>query len=82
MTVFRVGNDAAPRTVVALARPASPSHPDNGKGSGAGLIARELERYDTQLHEYVQLAARLGGEPVRAALYFPLLGIFRERVAV
>jgi ATP-dependent exoDNAse (exonuclease V) beta subunit len=48
---------------------------------GAGLeefLARELERYRPQLEGYRGLAAQLGPEPVRAALYFPLLGEFRE----
>jgi hypothetical protein len=48
---------------------------------GGGLEAfldREVERYEPQLKKYVELAAALGPEPVRAALYFPLLGEFRE----
>ncbi|HYB32409.1 MAG TPA: UvrD-helicase domain-containing protein [Steroidobacteraceae bacterium] len=43
-----------------------------------GFLARELERYRPQLEGYRALAAQLGPEPVRAALYFPLLGAFRE----
>jgi ATP-dependent helicase/nuclease subunit A len=43
-----------------------------------GFLARELERYRPQLEDYRGLAAQLGPEPVRAALYFPLLGEFRE----
>jgi ATP-dependent exoDNAse (exonuclease V) beta subunit len=49
--------------------------------AGGGLdefIGRELERYAGQLRLYVQLARGLGPEPVRAALYFPWLGEFRE----
>ncbi|HEY7888486.1 MAG TPA: UvrD-helicase domain-containing protein [Steroidobacteraceae bacterium] len=42
------------------------------------FINRELERYRGQLEKYAALAGALGPEPVRAALYFPLLGIFRE----
>ena len=42
------------------------------------FIARELERYRGQLEKYAALARALGPQPVRAALYFPLLGIFRE----
>jgi ATP-dependent exoDNAse (exonuclease V) beta subunit len=48
---------------------------------GGGLEAfldEELERYRAQLRTYAQLARALGPEPVRAALYFPLLGAFRE----
>jgi ATP-dependent exoDNAse (exonuclease V) beta subunit len=42
------------------------------------FIAQELERYRGQLQTYTALARGLGPEPVRAALYFPLLGVFRE----
>ncbi|MGP8035040.1 MAG: UvrD-helicase domain-containing protein [Steroidobacteraceae bacterium] len=48
---------------------------------GGGLeefLAQELERYSAQLATYRELAGGLGPEPVRAALYFPLLGAFRE----
>jgi ATP-dependent exoDNAse (exonuclease V) beta subunit len=48
---------------------------------GGGLeafIEREIERYRPQLESYADLVAAVGPEPVRAALYFPLLGIFRE----
>lgn len=48
---------------------------------GGGLEAfldEELERYRAQLRTYAQLARALGPEPVRAALYFPLLGALRE----
>ena len=47
---------------------------------GASLeafLARELERYRPQLAVYAALARALGPEPVRAGLYFPLLGVFR-----
>lgn len=47
-------------------------------GGLAEFIGEELERYRGQLQTYATLARGLGPEPVRAALYFPLLGIFRE----
>jgi ATP-dependent exoDNAse (exonuclease V) beta subunit len=43
-----------------------------------GFLARELERYRGQLQTYAALARALGPQPVRAGLYFPLLGAFRE----
>lgn len=52
-----------------------------GVHAGGGLeefIASELQRYAPQLRLYAELAGRLGGEPVRTALYFPWLGILRE----
>ncbi|MGH8298642.1 MAG: UvrD-helicase domain-containing protein [Steroidobacteraceae bacterium] len=42
------------------------------------FIDQELERYRGQLATYAALAGGLGAEPVRAALYFPLLAVFRE----
>jgi ATP-dependent helicase/nuclease subunit A len=48
---------------------------------GGGLeafLAEEVARYRPQLETYRQLAGALGPEPVRAALYFPLLQAFRE----
>jgi ATP-dependent exoDNAse (exonuclease V) beta subunit len=48
---------------------------------GGGLEAflkREMERYRPQLETYVALARGLGSNPVRAGLYFPLIGAFRE----
>jgi len=52
-----------------------------GVHAGGGLqefVAREMARYAGQLRLYTQLARGLGPEPVRAALYFPWLGEFRE----
>jgi ATP-dependent exoDNAse (exonuclease V) beta subunit len=49
--------------------------------SGGGLdefLERELLRYAPQLRLYAALASRLGPQRVRAALYFPWLGEFRE----
>ena len=43
-----------------------------------GFLQQEMQRYRAQLEDYVGLARALGPEPVRAALYFPLLGAFRE----
>ena len=43
-----------------------------------GFLAHELERYRAQLEGYRALARELGPEPVRAGLYFPLLGAFQE----
>jgi ATP-dependent helicase/nuclease subunit A len=48
---------------------------------GAGLeefLDRELDRYRPQLERNMALARRLGPEPVKAALYFPLMGELRE----
>jgi ATP-dependent exoDNAse (exonuclease V) beta subunit len=42
------------------------------------FLQSEMQRYRPQLQRYAALAAGLGPEPVRAALYFPLLGEFRE----
>jgi hypothetical protein len=49
--------------------------------SGGGLEAfleREVERYRPQLERYALLARRLGPEPVRVGLYFPLMRAWRE----
>jgi ATP-dependent exoDNAse (exonuclease V) beta subunit len=48
---------------------------------GAGLeefLDREQERYRPQLERYATLMRRLGPEPVRLGLYFPLLATWRE----
>jgi ATP-dependent helicase/nuclease subunit A len=51
---------------------------------GAGLAAfldAERDRYAPQLARYRRLFAALDGRPVRTALYFPLLGGWREIAA-
>jgi len=48
---------------------------------GGGLetfLEQEMARYRPQLETYMALARGLGPQPVRAGLYFPLLGTFRE----
>ena len=48
---------------------------------GSGLdefLDREVERYRPQLDRYAKLAQRLGAQPVRLGLYFPLMGAWRE----
>lgn len=47
-------------------------------GDTEAFLERELARYRGQLESHAQLVRRLGPEPVRAALYLPLLGAFRE----
>jgi hypothetical protein len=44
----------------------------------AEFLDRELDRYRNQLERNIALARRLGPEPVKAALYFPLMGELRE----
>jgi len=48
---------------------------------GAGLdefLDREQERYRPQLERYASLLRKLGPQPVRLGLYFPLLDAWRE----
>ena len=48
---------------------------------GGGLeefLDREQQRYALQLERYAELARRLGAEPVRVGLYFPLQPAWRE----
>ena len=47
-------------------------------GAIGAFLEEQVVRYTPQLARYASLAAQLGAEPVRAALYFPLLGEFRE----
>jgi len=49
--------------------------------AGGGLeefLEREVERYRPQLQRYAMLAKKLGPEPVRVGLYFPLMRAWRE----
>jgi len=47
-------------------------------GAVGQFIDREAERYRPQMQRYAAMASHIDGSPVRAALYFPLLGVFRE----
>ncbi len=47
-------------------------------GDLEGFLAQEAERYRPQLVRYAELARHSGAGRLRAALYFPLLGEFRE----
>jgi ATP-dependent helicase/nuclease subunit A len=54
-----------------------------GEHSGGGreaFLDLQVERYRLQLERYAVLARRLGPEPVRVALYFPLMRAWREWV--
>jgi ATP-dependent helicase/nuclease subunit A len=51
--------------------------------TGGGIeefLDREVERYRAQLERYAILARKLGPEPVRVGLYFPLMPAWREWV--
>ena len=49
------------------------------QGSGVEqFLDREVERYRAQLHRYGRLVQKLGPEPVRLGLYFPLMRAWRE----
>jgi ATP-dependent exoDNAse (exonuclease V) beta subunit len=47
-------------------------------GDLEGFLAQEAQRYGPQLQRYAELAGQHGAGRTRAALYFPLLGEFRE----
>jgi ATP-dependent helicase/nuclease subunit A len=48
-------------------------------GSGVEeFLDREVERYSSQLQRYARFAKKLGPEPVRLGLYFPLMRAWRE----
>jgi ATP-dependent helicase/nuclease subunit A len=51
---------------------------------GGGLeefLDSEVLRYRPQLHRYAILAKKLGPEPIRLGLYFPLMRAWREWAA-
>jgi ATP-dependent helicase/nuclease subunit A len=51
---------------------------------GGGLeefLDSEVLRYRPQLHRYAELAKKLGPEPIRLGLYFPLMRAWREWAA-
>jgi ATP-dependent exoDNAse (exonuclease V) beta subunit len=50
-------------------------------GSLEEFLDREVDRYRSQLQRYALLAKRLGPEPVRLGLYFPLMRAWREWAA-
>jgi len=50
----------------------------HGGGALAEFLDREVERYRPQLQRYALLARKLGPEPVRVGLYFPLMRAWRE----
>jgi len=50
----------------------------HGGGAREDFLDREVERYRPQLERYALLAQRLGPEPVRVGLYFPLMRAWRE----
>jgi ATP-dependent exoDNAse (exonuclease V) beta subunit len=47
-------------------------------GDREAFLDEEVKRYEAQLRRYVHLARHLGPQPVRAGLYYPLLGAWRE----
>ena len=47
-------------------------------GAVEQFLQDEVQRHGPQLRRYASLARALGPEPLRLALYFPLLGAFRE----
>lgn len=46
-------------------------------GAVEQFLDNEVERYRAQMLRYTALAEALGPEPVRTALYFPLMGVLR-----
>jgi len=53
---------------------------EHSGGGREAFLDLQVERYRPQLERYAALARRLGPEPVRVALYFPLMRAWREWV--
>jgi ATP-dependent helicase/nuclease subunit A len=51
---------------------------EHSGGGREAFLDLQVERYRSQLERYAVLARRLGPEPVRVALYFPLMRAWRE----
>jgi ATP-dependent helicase/nuclease subunit A len=51
---------------------------EHSGGGREAFLDLQVERYRPQLERYAALASRLGPEPVRVALYFPLMRAWRE----
>ena len=51
---------------------------EHSGGGREAFLDLQVERYRPQLERYAALARRLGPEPVRVALYFPLMRGWRE----
>jgi ATP-dependent helicase/nuclease subunit A len=52
-----------------------------GSHTGGGIdefLDREQERYSQQLQAYARVMSRLEDNPIRLALYFPLMAGWRE----
>jgi ATP-dependent exoDNAse (exonuclease V) beta subunit len=50
----------------------------HGGGSLDEFLEREVVRYRPQLDRYAHFARKLGPEPIRVGLYFPLIRAWRE----
>ena len=50
----------------------------HGGGNLDEFLEREVERYRPQLDRYAHFARKLGPEPVRVGLYFPLMRAWRD----
>jgi ATP-dependent helicase/nuclease subunit A len=47
-------------------------------GERESFLDNEVQRYSAQMQRYAQIASKLGPEPVRLGLYFPLMRAWRE----